>query len=78
MNHMLKLYERQVTKRAPVNKFGRLGYVLVSEKIATEDIEKYNKRKHIKFKEIADQDVACAFIPDQVYETQLKVLSKTW
>lgn len=72
----MKLYSREVTRRMPVNKFGRLGFVLVREYVATDDIDPFNKRKHIKFKECeGDPD---GFLPDQITPVEIKKISRTW
>ena len=47
----MKLYERAVSKRQAINKFGKLGYVRYLEFVLTDDIEQFNKRKRIKFTE---------------------------
>ena len=76
---MKRMYNREVTKREAVNKFGRLGYVLYSETVVTDDIDKYNARKKIKYREVtAEDDVIAAYIPDQIYTRKIKTLSKTW
>lgn len=76
---MKKMYNREVTKREPVNKFGRLGYVLYSETVVTDDIDKFNARKKIRYHEVtAEEDVINAYIPDQIYSRKIKTLSKTW
>lgn len=72
----MKLYSREVTRRMPVNKFGRLGYVLVREYVATDAIDRYNKRKHIKFKE-CDGDPE-GFLPDQITPVEIKKISRSW
>lgn len=72
----MKLYSREVTRRMQVNRFGRLGFVLVREYVATEDIDRYNKRKHVKFKE-CDGDPE-GFLPDQITPVEIKKISRTW
>lgn len=42
-------YVRQLMKRVPVNRFGKLGYRLYYEVVKTNNIEEYNYRKRIKF-----------------------------
>ena len=45
----MKYYHRSITERKPINKYGKLGYVTVDEYVKTNDIEKHNKGKRIKF-----------------------------
>ena len=47
----MKYYSREVTKREPINRFGKLGFVLYKEMVKTNDIDKFNKNKRIKFTE---------------------------
>lgn len=47
----MKYYSREITKREPINRFGKLGFVLYKEMIKTNDIDKFNKGKRIKFEE---------------------------
>ena len=71
----MKLYSREVTRRIPINSFGRLGFVLVREYVATDDIDRYNKRKHIKFKEcVGDPE---GFLPDQITPVEIKKISRS-
>lgn len=72
----MKLYSREVTRRMPVNRFGRLGFILVREYVATDDIDPYNKRKHIKFTE-CDGDPE-GFLPDQITPVEIKKISRSW
>ena len=44
----MKYYSREVTKREPINRFGKLGFVLYKEMVKTNDIDKFNKNKRIK------------------------------
>ena len=44
----MKYYSREVTKREPINRFGKLGFVLYKEMVKTNDIGKFNKNKRIK------------------------------
>lgn len=65
----MKYYYRNITKREPVNRFGKLGYRPYLQVVLTEDISKYNYRKHIKFKEFINLDDRYRGIdPDKVYE----------
>lgn len=65
-----KLYFREVTKREAVNRFGKLGYNLYCQYVITKDITKYNKRKHIKFREISQEEfvIRYGFNPFKIYE----------
>lgn len=72
----MKLYSREVKMQTTVNEFGRLGYVLIREYVATDDIDKYNKRKHIKFKE--DKGDPSVFLPDEITRIEIRTVSKTW
>lgn len=47
----MKYYSREVTERKPINSYGRLGYVLVTEYVKTNDIDRFNKGKRIIFTE---------------------------
>lgn len=47
----MKYYSRELTERKIINKFGRLGYVLIKEYVKTNNIEPFNKGKRIKFAE---------------------------
>ena len=47
----MKYYSREVTKREAINRFGKLGFVLYKEMVKTNDIDKFNKNKRIKFTE---------------------------
>ena len=47
----MKYYSRKITKREPINRFGKLGFVLYKEMVKTNDIDKFNKNKRIKFAE---------------------------
>lgn len=71
----MKLYSREVTMRMPVNKFGRLGFVLVREYVATDNIDPYNKRRHIKFKECEGDPEG--FLPDRITPVEIKKISRT-
>lgn len=45
----MKYFQREITKREVINRFGRLGYVLYTEYVKTNDINKFNKGLKIKF-----------------------------
>lgn len=47
----MKYYSRIVTVREKINRFGKLGYVPYLEYVKTNEVEKFNKRKRIKFEE---------------------------
>ena len=51
----MKYYSREVTKREPINRFGKIGYVLYKEMVKTNNIDKFNKGKQIKFEEDNEQ-----------------------
>lgn len=75
----MKSYLRTVTVRKAVNRFGRLGYVLINEYVKTDDIDRYNKRKHIKFIESKEAEEYLRDLDiDRIYTEDLKVLSRTW
>lgn len=77
----MKYYQRIVTRRAPVNRFGRLGYVEYRETVKTNNIDSFNYRKQIKFTETEDRDIIRELRKadrDTVYETRLETLSRTW
>lgn len=44
-----KYYERTVTHREAINRFGKIGYPKYIEYIKTDNIEKFNKGKKIWF-----------------------------
>ena len=50
----MKYYSREITKREPVNRFGKIGFVLYTQYVKTNDINRFNKGKRIKFEENAD------------------------
>lgn len=65
----MKYYYRHITKREPINRFGKLGYRPYLQVVLTDDITKYNYRKHIKFKEFINLDDRYRGIdPDKIYE----------
>jgi len=49
----MKYYERHLTKREAINRFGKIGYVPYVEYVKTLNIDKFNKGKRIKFEESA-------------------------
>lgn len=56
----MKYYAREVTKREPVNKYGRMGTPLYVEffKTNSDDVlALFNKGKKIKFAETQDKDL---------------------
>lgn len=69
----MKCYAREVTKRAAVNKFGRLGTPLYIEcfKTNSDDVlAAMNKGKRIKFKETQDANIIRklrSFKADELY-----------
>lgn len=67
-----KLYYREVTKREAVNKYGKLGYNLYLQYVITKDIKPFNKRKHIKFREISQEEfvIRYGFNPFKIYEDE--------
>lgn len=77
----MKYYQRIVTRREAVNRFGRLGYVEYRETVKTNNIDPFNYRKQIKFTETDDKQIIQELRKldrDTVYETKLETLSKTW
>lgn len=63
----MKYYSREITKRESINRFGKLGFIPYIEYIKTNDIEKYNKNKKIKFSEISDKKYLLHKKKDIVY-----------
>ena len=51
----MKYYERTITKREAINRFGKLGFVPYIERVKTNHIEEFNKGKKIHFKETNDK-----------------------
>lgn len=47
----MKYYDRYVTKREAINRFGKLGYVMYREVVLTDDISQFNYKKRIKFEQ---------------------------
>lgn len=47
----MKYYERKITKRESINRFGKMGYVAYVEYVKTNDISSYNKGKRVYFEE---------------------------
>lgn len=77
----MKYYERTLTQRKAVNRFGRLGFVLVRETVKTNDITPFNKGKRIRFVETNDRDIVRQLRKqekDTVYQEDLETLSRTW
>jgi len=65
----MNYYERTITVREPINKYGKLGYITAQEFVKTNNIEKFNKGKKIKFKESinAKHFLRIGKVVDQVY-----------
>ena len=57
MEKYYQFYSREVTKRVPINKFGKLGFKNYQEMVMTDDISKFNHRKRIKFTKASEDDV---------------------
>lgn len=75
----MKYYTREITERKAVNKFGRLGYVLVNEYVKTNSIDTFNKGKRIRFVESKDaKKYLLHKDTDTIYKEDAKILSKTW
>ena len=75
----MKYYKREVTRRDSVNRFGRMGYILVAEYVKTNDIAPFNKGKRIRFTE--DKEAKRFLLHkavDTVYQEDIKTVSKTW
>lgn len=56
----MKFYKRYITEREPINRHGKLGYVLHCEVFMTERDEfvaEMNYRKREKFRECAETDI---------------------
>lgn len=60
----MKTYSRKILKRAKINRYGKLGYVEVKECVKTDNIDRFNKGKRIKFTECEDMKIK----PDLVFE----------
>ena len=53
---MKNIYIRQITRREPINNYGKLGYVLHTEVLInppSEILAEANYKKHIKFYRVA-------------------------
>lgn len=66
----MKYYQRTVTKREPINRFGKLGYVPYVEHVKTNDITPYNKGKRILFEETKDKSFLLHKEHDVVYSVK--------
>lgn len=70
----LKCYERTVSRRETINKFGKIGYVFYDEYFKTdreEFLESQNYCKKIKFCEVPCSYKFEDIEPDKVYEEEL-------
>lgn len=57
----MKLYYRIVTHRVSINNFGKLGFKPFKEYVLTNDIQKHNYKKRIKFEECyEDYEKVCS------------------
>ena len=74
----MKCYMREVVQRVPINDFNKLGYVLVKEFVKTDEIEKFNYRKRIKFVSAdAETEKELQGLRDnEVYRKELKIVSR--
>lgn len=50
----MRYYERTLTKRKACGRFGKLLYINVTEYVKTNEIEKFEKGKRIKFLETSE------------------------
>lgn len=71
----MKYYTRTITKREPINKFGKLGYVAYDEYVKTNDIDKFNKGKKIRFAEIKRPSVLLHAKVDEIVEVKHELTS---
>lgn len=71
----MKYYERQITKREPINRFGKLGYIAYTQYVKTNDIEKFNKGKKIKFVEIKRPAILLHAKVDEIIEIEHELTS---
>ena len=46
---VFRYYVRKVTKRVPINRYGKLGFREYIQAVLTDDITDFNYRKRIKF-----------------------------
>lgn len=70
----MKYYERTITKREAINRFGKLGYVAYTEYFKTNDekfVEKMNKGKKIKFDEVNRTNKFLHIDKNKLYEEKL-------
>ena len=68
----MKYYRREITRRVPMNEFGKFGYVAYVEYVKTDDIARFNYRKVKKY---AETDEPAAYLmcekPDRVYARKI-------
>lgn len=73
----MKYYSRSITARKPINRFGRLGYVEVTEYVKTNEIATFNVNLRHKFQETPE---AKAYLlhkeKDRVYAEEGAILSR--
>ena len=72
MRITMKYYRRVITRRVPVNDFGKLGYVPYVEYVKTDDIDRFNYRKVKKYTETNEPAayLMCE-MPDRVYARKI-------
>lgn len=74
----MHVYDRQVVKRVDVNYKHPTGWILVKEMIRTDNIDKYNYRKKVKF-EIGDLETSIyldGLSSDFIFTKKLKDIEK--
>lgn len=70
----MKYYERTVSRREPINKFGRIGYVFYCEYFKTDSeefLEAQNYYKKVKFCEVSESSKFAEIEPDKIYDEPL-------
>lgn len=73
----IKIYERIITVREPINRFGKMGYTQHVQIVATANIDAWNKGKKIRFAESRCEIYVSEFIeqlmntPDTLYDERI-------
>ena len=80
---MKNIYIRQITRREPINNYGKLGYVLHTEVLInppSEVLAEANYKKHIKFHNIVtlpgeyDTDAVIKWLKDTYNYSNINIL----
>lgn len=73
----MKYFSREITERKPINRFGRLGYVAITEYVKTNDITPFNRGKRIRFEENQEAKKYLLHLEkDTVYREEGEILSR--